>query len=150
MCGMNKKYIAYILIILVIALGSFYILNGSQYSSVKTDVGRPPSAPSFFTEPATGPAATNLPLTAPGTTQSKTYTVSVVNFSFDPVILNINKGDTVVWTNEDPIPHQIAGKNINGAVMSKGQNYSFVFNDSGTFDYYCKLHPSMKGSVIVK
>lgn len=146
---MNKKYIIYILIIVAIALGSFYILNGSQYSSVKTDAGMPPSAPSF-TEPATAPATTNIPLTAPGTIQPKTYSVSVVNFSFDPAILNINKGDTVVWTNEDSASHQIAGAGIDGTVIKKGQNYPFVFNDSGTFDYYCKIHPSMKGIVIVK
>ena len=86
-------------------------------------------------------------------TKNQTYSVSIINFSFNPNSLTINKGDTVVWTNNDQVPHQVKGDNLSSLsapVMSNGQTYSFTFSDSGTFSYHCAIHPTMKASITVK
>lgn len=91
----------------------------------------------------------DIPTQVPSTETSVT-TVSITNFSFNPGTITINKGDVVIWNNNDSAPHQIVGGDLNGQVMNKNQNYMFTFNTTGTFDYHCALHPSMKGVVIVQ
>lgn len=151
---MNKKIIIYILIVLVIALGAFYFLNKPQNNSTQMSPASTPSVLAPYAEPTTVPVASvpSQPSSqpAPAVVPAKTYNVSIINFSFDPGVLNISKGDTVIWTNKDSVPHQIVGAGLGSSVMGNGQSYTSVFNISGTFDYHCAIHPSMKGSIIVQ
>lgn len=100
------------------------------------------------TTPTTNSAAT-IPTTAPGQTKGA---VTIQNFAFSPAEITISKGESVTWTNEDSAPHQIASDTnvFSGNLIAKGQNYSFIFKDAGTFSYHCVIHPSMKGTIIVK
>ena len=143
---MNAKTIIYILIAIVVVFGAFYLFNSSQNSPTQTSQGQTQPAQTTTTTTTTSSTTTTG---IPAVTSAKTVTVSVVNFSFNPATLTINKGDTVTWTNNDSVPHQIAGAPLQGQVMSKGQTYSFTFNTTGTFNYHCAIHPSMTGSIVV-
>ena len=84
---------------------------------------------------------------------AKNYDVSIANFAFSPKTITLNKGDTVTWINNDSAPHKAVGDTLNSLsseTMSKGQKYTFTFNDTGDFAYHCSIHPSMKGNIIVK
>lgn len=85
---------------------------------------------------------------------SASNTVEIKNFAFNPAEIDINKGDTVSWVNLDSVPHAIAFDNGGGLADSEnlgnGQNYSQSFDKEGTYAYHCKIHPSMKGKVVVK
>jgi len=127
---MNTKTIIYVLVIVAIAFGAFYFFSLSQ------------NVPAPTSQEQAQPAQT---------TSANTTAVSIVNFSFNPATITVNKGDTVVWTNNDSVNHQIAGDGgLGGPVMNKGQTYSFTFNTAGTFNYHCAIHPSMKGIVVVQ
>jgi amicyanin len=76
--------------------------------------------------------------------------VNIQNFAFAPETLTVKKGATITWTNNDSAPHQINSNAFNSDRLSKDQSFSFTFNDAGTFDYICSLHPSMKGKIIVE
>lgn len=76
--------------------------------------------------------------------------ISIQNFKFNPDSLTINKGDTVIWTNQDAMPHKISGSGFVSNNLSNGQSYSFTFKDAGNYEYICSIHPSMKGKIIVK
>lgn len=76
--------------------------------------------------------------------------VHIQNFAFSPATLTVKKGTTVTWTNNDSAPHQIKSATFNSSQLSKGQAYSFTFNDAGVFDYSCAIHPSMLGKIIVE
>jgi plastocyanin len=76
--------------------------------------------------------------------------VKIQNFAFDPGTLTVKKGTTVTWTNNDSAPHQIKSATFNSSQLSKGQAFSFTFNETGTFDYSCSIHPSMLGKIIVQ
>jgi len=76
--------------------------------------------------------------------------VSIKDFKFQPDQVTIKKGDTVIWTNIDPVPHDVKSKGFESPDMKKGETYSKTFNEAGTFDYLCEIHPNMKGKVIVK
>lgn len=77
--------------------------------------------------------------------------VSIDNFAFAPAALSIKKGEKVVWTNRDDMPHTVV--EVDGRFKSKamdtGESFEHVFPESGTFDYFCSVHPQMKGKVIV-
>ena len=90
-------------------------------------------------------------------TQTQTQTpatisnaVSIKSFAFNPGTLTVKKGTTVTWTNNDSAPHQIKSATFNSTSLSQGQSFSFTFNEVGSFDYSCSIHPSMLGKIIVQ
>ena len=75
-----------------------------------------------------------------------------------PDRLSISVGDKIIWQNEDTAFHTVtSGKPESGSdnkfdsgMFSKGEEYSHEFRKSGTFDYFCLLHPWMEGTIIVE
>ena len=76
--------------------------------------------------------------------------INIQNFAFSPGALNIKKGTSVTWTNNDSAPHQIKSAIFNSNLLSNGQSFTFTFNEIGTFNYSCSIHPSMLGKIIVE
>lgn len=77
-------------------------------------------------------------------------------FMFKPSQMEIKAGTTLIWTNQDAIDHSVtAGKpgSLSGAFDSdffgQGQTFEFTFNEPGTYDYFCKRHESMVGTIVV-
>jgi plastocyanin len=79
-------------------------------------------------------------------------TVSIADFLFGPEKVTVAAGQPITWTNTDASPHQVSvqGKPQRTKVMLKGQSAELAFNEAGTFNYICGLHPNMKGSIEVK
>jgi plastocyanin len=75
--------------------------------------------------------------------------VSIVDFAFEPGTLEIAAGATVVWTNDGQAPHTVTGEFADSGILQPGQTFSHTFDDKGTFDYACALHPQMVGQVVV-
>jgi len=93
----------------------------------------------------------NQPTTSPQqNADAKTVKVNIVNFKFDPAVVTINKGDTIIWTNNDSASHAATGTAFDSGSLCKGATFKFTFNTPNTFDYVCSFHPQMKGQVIVK
>jgi len=89
---------------------------------------------------------------APITTTTAPVSVAIKSSTFTPNIVEISKGTTVTWTNDDGVPHTVTS--ISGAFDSgniePGKTYSYTFNQAGPFEYSCANHPSMThGKVIV-
>ncbi|MFI6768042.1 cupredoxin family copper-binding protein [Streptomyces sp. NPDC050355] len=79
--------------------------------------------------------------------------VTISDFAFSPSTLTVSKGTTVMWTNNDSAPHTVTSSgsgSLNSPDLESGDSYTFTFNSAGTFSYYCAIHPSMHGTVIVK
>jgi plastocyanin len=84
-------------------------------------------------------------------------TVTIKDFAFVPQTITVKTGAIVRWENQDSAPHRIIFTDPNGrdttaesGVLSSHQSYSRKFDAAGEFPYYCKIHPSMKGTVVVK
>lgn len=79
-------------------------------------------------------------------------TVIIQNFAFNPDTLTVPVGTTVTWTNKDSAVHNVISDT--GAFESENLNpensYSFTFAQAGDYPYTCTIHPSMKGTIIVK
>ncbi len=64
--------------------------------------------------------------------------------------INVIERTTVVWTNMESIGHSITSDLFDSGIISKGQTFSYTFNVSGNYGYYCKPHPFMKGRINVE
>lgn len=89
----------------------------------------------------------------PGNAQM-TATVTIKNFKYVPDNVTIKKGGTVIWKNEDADKHDATPSNNTGFAPTKllAQNESsapVTFDTVGAFDYFCSVHPPMKGKVTV-
>jgi plastocyanin len=82
--------------------------------------------------------------------------------AYDPNPVNVKVGQKVIWTNNDSVQHTItsgapgspdSGKEFDSGLtklINKGESFEHTFTKAGTFPYYCQLHPTMLGKVIVK
>src|ERR1700693_4371508 len=103
-----------------------------------------------------------LALSATGTVAqqpvaAKSAEIDIVNFAFTPKTLTIARGTAVTWVNKDEEPHNIVDVPSGGKPcvfrsggVDGGEKYSFVFNDPGTYNYICSIHPRMQATVVVK
>lgn len=75
-----------------------------------------------------------------------------------PSELNISKGDTVIWKNEDTTLHTVTsgspggtnlGTEFDSDYVAAGKTFQHIFNKAGRFDYFCTLHPFMIGEIKV-
>lgn len=79
--------------------------------------------------------------------------VDISDMMFTPSQINISKGDTVTWTNSDSVAHTVTADNGNGpnsSPIAPGDKYSYTFTQAGSYQYHCSIHPSMRGTIVVK
>jgi plastocyanin len=83
---------------------------------------------------------------------AKTHTVVIEGVQFSPATLEVNAGDTVVWKNKDPFPHNVTAQNkaFHSPDFGGGQSWTYKAKTKGVFPYVCTLHPNMKATLIVK
>ena len=97
--------------------------------------------------------AAQLLLGTPGATaQEGPGAVRVSDNAFFPTELVVPVGTTVTWTNSDDEPHTATqdGGGFQSNKLDKGEDYSFIFDTAGTYEYHCEFHPKMHGTVVVK
>ncbi len=76
---------------------------------------------------------------------------------FIPSSLTINVGDTISWSNDDTAAHTVtsgqpaAGPdgNFDSSLLMAGKAFDVTFDNSGSYDYFCMVHPWMVGEVQV-
>jgi plastocyanin len=80
-------------------------------------------------------------------------TVSMKDIKFDPGEVTVKPGDTVTWTNDDSVGHDVTAdgfKSGDPGGLQQGDTFKHKFDKAGTFDYVCSVHPGMKGAVLVQ
>jgi plastocyanin len=81
-----------------------------------------------------------------------THTVRIEGMRFSPQVLQVRRGDTIEWINQDPFPHDAVStaRGFRSTVMAPDARWKFVARRKGDFAYRCTLHPMMTASVIVR
>ena len=87
---------------------------------------------------------------------------------YDPPQMYVTVGDTVTWYNDDKEGHTVTSGEGSGRFgwmgdnfgkpndifdsdrFMPGESWSYKFENSGTFSYYCTIHPWMEGILIVE
>jgi plastocyanin len=70
---------------------------------------------------------------------------------FNPAELTVHKGDTVVFVNHDMVTHDVteeASKAWTSSMLPANESWTMEATQSA--NYYCSLHPVMKGKIIVQ
>lgn len=96
---------------------------------------------------------------AAGLANAQEYRISMQGWEFHPAELTIEYGDTVVWVNDDDTLHNLYFEDTLPGVpvkkkprkIRKGREFSYTFNNIGSFNYLCKIHrgQDMRGKIIV-
>ena len=79
------------------------------------------------------------------------------NACFIPASVTVNTGDTVVWSNDDTAAHTVTGGTPTGGpdgsfdsgLVMAGSSFEIVADTSGSYDYFCMVHPWMIGDLRV-
>jgi plastocyanin len=84
--------------------------------------------------------------------------------AFDPNPVNVKVGYNITWTNDDSQPHTVTsgtgpedpnvGKEFDSSpgfnvLLSPFQTFTHKFNTAGEFPYFCQVHPTMVGKIVV-
>lgn len=84
-------------------------------------------------------------------------TVSVDGFRFEPPTLEVSTGTAVTWNNDDAINHTATAgtpdepeeSTFDIDLPDDGATGSHTFEEAGTYPYFCEVHPSMLGEIVV-
>ena len=105
------------------------------------------AAASFPLSVALGVAVAAQAAGAPGPVQ-----VTIKNFDFQPMAVNIAVGGQVIWKNLDGEPHTVTSTDgsFRSEALDEGDSYAFRFTKPGVYAYICTIHPRMRATVTVK
>ena len=79
--------------------------------------------------------------------------IAIANFIFSPKMFTVPAGETVAWINHDKVPHVISSADNQfqkSPPLQPGRSFSNTFATSGTYSYFCSIHPRMTGKILVK
>ena len=79
------------------------------------------------------------------------------NACYIPATVSISTGSTVVWMNDDTAAHTVTSGGPAGgpdgvfdsSLVMGGASFEVTFDDAGSYDYFCMVHPWMTGTVNV-
>jgi plastocyanin len=81
-----------------------------------------------------------------------TVTVGLTDNRFEPATLTVAPGTTLRWTNNGRHKHTVTASDgrWDSGDLGPGQVYSATFTQPGTYEYFCRHHKEMRGSIVVK
>jgi plastocyanin len=80
-------------------------------------------------------------------------TVEIADLAFTPAELTVAVGTEVTWVNNDAnLSHTATSDDevFDSGNLSEGDEFSSTFDEAGTFPYFCQVHPTMRGTIIVE
>ncbi len=77
--------------------------------------------------------------------------IQIAGFQFGPAEAEVAVGSTVTWTNFDGATHTATADDgtFDSGDIEAGEEFSFIFEEPGTFSYACEIHPDMVGTITV-
>ncbi len=85
-------------------------------------------------------------------TEAGTVAAGMAGFAFDPTQISGPVGSVIAWTNTDSAPHTAtleADASCTTKNLGKDETGAIVFTAAGTYRFFCKIHPDMKGTVTI-
>jgi plastocyanin len=106
-------------------------------------------------EGGAGPAPAEQTKTSPPDASGEEVKVDIPAIEFEPSNVTVKAGATVTWTNSDDLPHTVTkdggpGPDFDSGDIDPGGTFEQSFEETGTVDYVCTIHPGQEGSVTVE
>lgn len=93
----------------------------------------------------------DLPAQTPVLSGASEVTVEIRDYDYSPRDLTVSLGTTVTWINSDSVPHDAtSGDSWGTALLTENASASISFDEPGSYDYICSVHPYMTGTVTVE
>jgi quinohemoprotein ethanol dehydrogenase len=82
---------------------------------------------------------------------ANTTQVKVIDFGFSPGNDLVPPGTTITWTNTGEITHTVTSDDgvFDSGDLTSGAVFSFTLDQPGTYWYFCRPHPFMRGRIVV-
>lgn len=82
---------------------------------------------------------------------AKEVVVDIGSRHFDPPVVDIQPGVKVTWFSGSYTPHGVRGDNFDfhSPPLRLGKKFSRVFDEPGIYEYFCPVHTSNRGRVVV-
>lgn len=83
--------------------------------------------------------------------KEKVHVVEIIQMQFKPAEIQVSQGDVIQFINHDMVAHDVTEQNSkawSSAPLQPAQ--SWTLKVSGSADYYCSIHPVMKGKITVE
>ena len=148
-----KSNIPWLLIIGLALFTIAYIFGMSCQEPAPAPAPAPEPVPAPEPAPVPAPEPAPVPEPIPAPEPGKAITeLEIAGFTFVPETVKIPIGTTLTWTNTDPFPHTVTTREplFDSLGLYRDETFSYTFNQSGTFEYYCTIHPYITGKVIVE
>lgn len=100
-----------------------------------------------------GSSSSSKPAPATPPAASRTAKVDIANFAYHPPAIVVRAGAKVTWTNSDATAHTATSQDqttFDTGILNHGDSKMLTFSHPGTFRYFCRFHPFMHGTVVVK
>jgi plastocyanin len=78
-----------------------------------------------------------------------TIQVTIDQIAYAPVEIQARVGDTIEWINKDIVAHTATVRGDWDVMVLPNKSARLVVKKAGTFDYFCRFHPNMKGRMTV-
>ncbi len=80
-----------------------------------------------------------------------TFNVKIDQFAFEPAKATIAAGTTVIWTNQDDVPHTVVETSgqFRSEALDTDDAFRHTFKAPGDYSYFCSIHPHMVGEIHV-
>ena len=84
--------------------------------------------------------------------KSQTHTVTIEGMRYQPEVLSVAAGDTIVWVNKDVVPHTATSKagGFDSKEIQADASWRHTIQTPGEFAYICTFHPTMKAVLRVE
>lgn len=93
-----------------------------------------------------------LALAAPASAAA--HSIVIKQYAYSSSSLTISQGDTVTWTNQDSVGHDVlvtqGPQKFQSPMLAHGQSWSHTFTTAGAYSYICSVHPDMTASITVR
>ena len=85
--------------------------------------------------------------------------VGMKDIQFDPKDITVKAGETITFTNDESVPHDVHKESGPGddfssgpdGGMQEGDTFKLKLDKPGTYEYVCRVHaPGMAGTITVK
>src|ERR1044072_4198069 len=131
--------------------GFFLARHGADFTATNVDRGNPPAAQSTPQAVQTGAAsASAVQSTVADANAPLVVHVAMKNMKFSPATIEIKKGDTVEWKNDDITPHTATSATFDSGPIASDTAWRHTSTQAGSFPCTCTFHHEMKGTVIIK
>jgi plastocyanin len=146
-----------------LGLGSMNITDAQPTAATITPANQTLSTNSFLKMTNHTNTNTNTSSSSTGYKKKVSITDEESDKPFNPSPLSVKAGDTVIWRNDDVEIHTVTSsgnssstfamtnknRELDSGPLNPRQTFKHTFEKPGNYNYFCMIHPSMTGEVVV-